>query len=85
MPRFHRRELQSTRKVDITVDSSVSMAAGRGDRVENVGGLARFQFAFAVTAHHVFSTILRVRRHRVRYTTLPKSNISTQEFVKLYV
>lgn len=60
-----RRDLQ----FPLAVDESVSMAAGRGGRVENVGGLACLQFAITVTAHHVLAAILRVRRHRVRFAT----------------
>lgn len=71
--RFQHRDLQSTRKVEVAVDSSASMAAGRGDRVENVGGLACLQLAFAVTTHHVFSAIFGVCRHRIRFATYSHS------------
>lgn len=63
--------LQFPRELQVALDGSAcSVGAGGGDRVENVGRLARLQLALAAGAHHVLPAILRIRRHRVRLAIL---------------
>lgn len=46
------------------------VGAGRGDRVEYVGRIARLCRALVVAAYYVLSAVVRVRQHRVRLAVL---------------